>query len=135
MRRLLSAICVVLLAVPIVSAMAADDELQADAKAWLSLVDQQQYDASWSAASSLFRSQASQAGWKKAASAAREPLGSLISRTLQETTRATSLPGAPDGEYAVLKFQSRFANKASGIETITLVREDSAWKTAGYFIK
>jgi hypothetical protein len=134
MKRMLTALLLVLL--PALGiAMTADDEIQADAMAWLSLVDQQKYDASWDAASSLFRSQINESDWTKAASAARQPLGPLVFRTLQQMARATSLPGAPEGDYAILQFQARFQNKASAIETLTLMHEGDAWKTAGYFIK
>src|SRR3984893_774251 len=134
MKRMLTALLLVLL--PALGiAMTADDEIQADAMAWLSLVDQQKYDASWDAASSLFRSQINESDWTKAASAGRQPLGPLVFRTLQQMARATSLPGAPEGAYAILQFQDRFQNKASAIETLTLMHEGDAWKTAGYFIK
>ena len=134
MWRLLTTLLLSLL-VPLGIARATDDQLQGDARAWLSLVDQQKYDASWEAASSLFRSQINEVDWKKAVSTVREPLGPLISRTLEETNHATSLPGAPDGESAILQFQPHFKNKELGTETLTLVREDGDWKIAGYFIK
>jgi len=49
---------------------------------------------------------------------------------------ATSLPGAPDGDYVVIQFQTSFANKASAVETITPMRDrDGAYRVSGYFIR
>jgi hypothetical protein len=50
-------------------------------------------------------------------------------------TKAKSLPGAPDGDYEVVQFQTRFANKAAATETVVLSREATGWKVDGYFIR
>jgi hypothetical protein len=47
-----------------------------------------------------------------------------------------SLPGAPDGQYVVIKYDTTFANKAAAVETVTPMREaDGSWKVSGYFVK
>jgi hypothetical protein len=45
------------------------------------------------------------------------------------------LPGVPDGDYAVITFNSVFAKKAQSGEMLSLVLEDGRWKAGGYFIK
>jgi len=106
------------------------------ARAWLALVDAGSYDASWSAAAALFRQKVPQAQWQSAVSGARGPLGALKSRTLQSATLASSLPGAPDGEYVVVQYASSFENKASAIETVTPMKDkDGTWRVSGYFIR
>src|SRR5690242_6683503 len=105
------------------------------AEAWLTLVDSRQYDESWGRASAYFRFGVAQPHWSEMAQAAREPLGDLVARTLRNVTPARSLPGAPDGDYRVLRFDSRFIQKARAVETLTLVREADGWRVAGYFIK
>jgi hypothetical protein len=68
--------------------------------------------------------------------AARAPLGKVLSRTLKSATYATSLPGAPDGEYVVVKFDTSFEKKQSAIETVTPMKDpDGRWRVSGYFIK
>jgi len=48
----------------------------------------------------------------------------------------TSMPGAPDGEYVVIQFESSFANKESAVETVTPMKgEDGVWRVSGYYIK
>jgi hypothetical protein len=66
----------------------------------------------------------------------RGPLGTLISRKVESARCASSLPGAPDGEYVVIQNESQFANKASAIETVTpRLEKDGSWKVSGYYIK
>jgi len=60
----------------------------------------------------------------------------LLSRKIIKTQSATSLPGAPDGNYLVMQFDTSFANKKSAVETVTFVREKAGnWRAAGYYIK
>jgi hypothetical protein len=59
----------------------------------------------------------------------------MTSRTLTADKRVTSLPGIPDGNYAILKFNTVFAHKRAAVETIALAREASGWRVGGYFIR
>ncbi len=102
---------------------------------WLALVDATQYEASWKQAASLFRTQVSTSDWMKAVAAARSPLGGFVARDLISATYATSLPGAPDGEYVVLQFQTQFENKAQAVETVTPMLDEGQWRVAGYYIR
>jgi hypothetical protein len=48
----------------------------------------------------------------------------------------TSVPGAPDGNYVVMQFATRFENKQAATETVTVLQEqDGTWEAAGYYIK
>ena len=102
---------------------------------WLALIDTTQYEKSWDEASSLFRSQVSLSDWLKAITAARNPMGSHVARKLLSATYATSLPGAPDGEYVVLQFQTIFKNKARAVETVTPMLDGGQWKVSGYYVR
>ncbi|HWN92533.1 MAG TPA: DUF4019 domain-containing protein, partial [Verrucomicrobiae bacterium] len=47
-----------------------------------------------------------------------------------------TLPGAPDGEYVVIQYETAFENKASAVETITpMLDKDGSWRISGYYIK
>lgn len=105
------------------------------ASSWMSLVDAKRWDESWSAAGTLFKSRMPQSRWPSTIQPVRESLGAVWSRSLKSVTKSTSLPGAPDGEYEVVKFQTSFAKKAVAIETVVLSRESSGWKVDGYFIR
>jgi hypothetical protein len=46
------------------------------------------------------------------------------------------MPGAPDGEYVVVQYETEFERKASAVETITPERDKSGtWRVSGYYIK
>lgn len=109
---------------------------QSIARSWLALTDAGKYSESWDSAAVLFRAAMTKPDWEKALKSARSPLGALKGRTVKSATYARTLPGAPEGEYVVVQFESQFENKALAIETVTPMREkDGSWKVSGYFIK
>lgn len=106
------------------------------AEAWLALVDKGDSAQSWKAGAQYFKSALSQEQWGQALGAARQPLGKTLSRKLISQSFETSLPGAPDGKYIVLQYQSSFEGKKSATETVTPVLDsDGKWRVCGYFIK
>ena len=113
-----------------------EDAAQAAAEAWLPLVDAADYDASWEAAAKLFKQSVTKEQWQQAASAARGPLGKLVSRKVKSREYTKTVPGAPDGNYVILQYDSVFENKASAVETIVpMVDPDGKWRVSGYFIR
>jgi hypothetical protein len=107
------------------SSAPAKDAAQAAALAWLSLVDRGDYATSWTEGGALLRCQIAQGHRASLVGNARSPLGGVLSRAPGESELRGALPGAPDGTYAVLRFQTVFANKASAIEAVILAREAS----------
>ena len=106
------------------------------AEKWLAIVDAGNYAASWKEASEFFRNTVRPEQWEQSIKAARKPLGKLFSRKVQTKTYTTSLPGAPDGEYVVIQFETSFVNKKAAIETVTpMMDKDGKWRVSGYYIK
>jgi len=103
---------------------------------WLALTDGSKYAQSWEDAASVFKAAVTKANWESALKGVRVPLGSVTSRKLRAVTFTRTLPGAPDGEYVIIQFDTQFANKAAAVETITPMHEkDGSWRVSGYFIK
>ena len=68
--------------------------------------------------------------------AVRKPLGQTVSRSLKSKQYQTVLPGAPDGEYVVIQFNTSFEHKRSAVETVTPMKDkDGKWRVSGYYIK
>lgn len=105
------------------------------ANGWMTLVDQGKWQASWQAAAAMFRSQVTEARWAEMVTPVRQPLGAVVTRRFQSVLKAKMLPGAPDGDYEILKFQTAFAERGDLTETVILVREGGGWRVAGYFIR
>jgi hypothetical protein len=104
-----------------------------DGQEWLSLVDDQKQEESWNQASSMFRSEVMQGQWVAALKRSREPLGRVVSRIRTRVQFSKSLRGAPDGDYAIIHFETSITSK-SATERLTLVKEDGRWKMAAYGI-
>ena len=108
----------------------------AAAEAWLKLVDAGDYEASWQASSAFFRNAVTREQWEKSMRTFRTPLGGNLSRRIKSRRYRTSLPGAPDGQYVIIRFKSSFAQKKSAVETVTpMLEENGVWHVSGYYIK
>lgn len=104
--------------------------------AWLRLIDAGEYAGAWAAAGPYFQNAIKKRKWVHALEAARKPLGKAVSRKLSSQEQKNSIPGAPDGQYTVLIFNTSFERKRAGRELLTLaLGPDKRWRTVGYFIR
>ncbi len=137
---LLSALCLALLAGACssgkVSAHKADEEeALKSALRWLDVVDSGAYGDSWSMASFQFKEIAPKAEWERSLNAFRKPLGKLVSRKAASVNYTNKLPGAPDGDYVVIIFNTSYENKKQTVETVTPAKDkDGVWRVSGYYI-
>ncbi len=103
---------------------------------WLFLVDEGKYGESWEETAAYFKNAVGKDQWEQTLRAVRKPLGNAVAREAKSAVYATSLPGAPDGEYVVVEFSTSFANKKSAMETVTPMMDgDGKWRVSGYYIK
>jgi hypothetical protein len=113
-----------------------ETEAQKVAEKWLGLIDAGKYAEGWKAAAGYFQAAVTEQKCVEAITGARQPLGDLISRKLKSAKYTKALPGAPDGEYVVLQFDTSFTHKKEAVETITpMLDKDGKWKVSGYYIK
>lgn len=112
----------------------AEAAAQEAALAWLALVDEKRYEESWEETAKSFQREVGKTQWRLTLESGRAPMGDVVQRTLRSAMYATSLPGAPDGEYVVLRFNVEYTKKKSGIETVTPELQDGVWRVSGYYI-
>jgi hypothetical protein len=106
------------------------------ADGWLSYVDSGRYGESWEDAAAYFKGAMPKTQWQNILDTARGPLGVTLARKVRSATYTRNLPGAPEGEYVVIQYDTRFENRLSSVETVTPMREkDGTWKVAGYHIR
>jgi predicted SnoaL-like aldol condensation-catalyzing enzyme len=106
------------------------------AQAWLALIDEGKFGESWDESAKLFKASIPREAWIQKAGGARGMLGKAVSRRLKSARFETHLPGAPDGKYVVIQFDTAFEKKKKAIETVTPMQEaDGDWRVSGYFIK
>ncbi|MFO7735408.1 MAG: DUF4019 domain-containing protein [bacterium] len=104
------------------------------AESWLSLVDSGSYGESWEKAATFFKEKVSKDKWIDNLNGVLPPFGKVIKREVISADFYTELPGAPDGEYVVVKFKTSFENKKNSVETVTPMKDDGKWKVSGYYI-
>ena len=96
------------------------------ARRWLALLDQSRWDESYQATASAFHQLNTPQVWAAASERVRAPLGAMLSRTFVSDEQVPT----PEG-YQMVKFRTRFANKAEAVETVTLDRENGGWRVTG----
>ena len=107
----------------------------ASAENWLKIVDAGDYIESWKQSSENFKQRITQDRWEQDMPRVRSPLGKMVSRKMEDAFYTTSLPGAPDGQYVVIEFNTSFENKKSGYETVSLTLDkDGKWRVSAYSI-
>jgi hypothetical protein len=119
------------------SAQQKPEELaQQSSEAWLALIDGGKYADSYQEAAQYFKNAVTNDQWQSSMHAVRDPLGKVLSRKVRSATYTKTLPGAPDGEYVVIQYDSGFEHKQSAVETVTPTLDpDGKWRVSGYYIK
>lgn len=109
---------------------------QAGAEQWLTLVDADNYAESWKQAASIFKEKLTAEQWESAVKSVHQQTGKLVSRKFRTSEYGSSLPGAPAGEYVILKYDTAFENLKTATETVIPFKDkDGAWRVCGYFVK
>lgn len=105
------------------------------AERFLKLVDADDWAGSWEAAGSFFQAETTADEWASVVEPLRQPLGTVAERRLVTVQRADSLPGAPEGEYEVLQFQTKFEGREKLVlETVVMLSGQNGWEVTGYFM-
>lgn len=105
------------------------------AHTWMKLVDEGDYVLSYDESDPLVHTQVTSDQWHQAVEQARTPLGGVLKREISSLTLSTSLPGLPDGEYAMVLFSSQFEVKSEAVETLPMSKASGEWRPIGYFIR
>ena len=113
-----------------------EDLAQRAAESWLKLTDAGDGGASWEQAAKAFKGAVTKEQWTGAIAGVRPPLGKVVSRKVKSRKYMEKLPGAPDGKYVVIQYETVFENKAMAVETITpMLDPDGIWRVSGYFVR
>lgn len=102
---------------------------------WLAMTDARQYGPSWDNTSAPMKKAVTRDQWEQSLVTARAPLGSAETRSLKSLTYTKILPGAPEGHYVIIQYNTDFENKDRAVETLTAMKEDDQkWRVSGYLI-
>ncbi len=110
-----------------------DESPRLAAEAFLSLIDQGNYEDSWSEASTWLRDNVDAKQWAEHAGSYRKPLGNVDHREFSSIELEDSLEDMPPGKYAFVYFDTSLADNGSASEMVGLVLDsDSTWRVIGY---
>jgi hypothetical protein len=135
-RRFVGVLAVLTLAAPALAQDPRASEAQRAAREWLAYTDAVDAPGSWQRAGQKFRTAVPLDEWTKALKKEREPRGKTEQRTMLSTELRRDIPGYEEGDYALIRFRTAFANSLTSNESLTLQREpDGVWRVVGYFIR
>ena len=106
------------------------------AASWLQLVDEGDYEASFEAAAEVLRNQVTLEQWTTTVGQARGQIDPVGERTRTDARYTTDIPGAPAGEYVLLRYSTEASGDRTVGETVAQMKQsDGSWKVVGYFIQ
>ena len=115
--------------------VAEEQAAERQALGFLGYLDQGRYADSYAYTGMLIRAQLDRDTFSAQIEKARAGTGALQSRELIDASYATTVPGAPEGQYVVLHYHASFANRQDAVETVTLAFAKGYWRVDGYYIK
>ncbi|MGZ5199058.1 MAG: DUF4019 domain-containing protein [Telluria sp.] len=114
-------------------------DASAAAERWLAEVDKGDIAASYDHIAIASKQMVTREQWSMSVKAARAPYGHMESRRMVTAVPTRHLPNAPDGEYVVIQYNTRFdklPDDQKAIETVIPMRDkDGFWRVSGYFVK
>jgi Protein of unknown function (DUF4019) len=102
---------------------------------FLGYLDKGRFADSYAYTGMLIRAQVDRESFSSQVEKARAGTGTLQARELMDATYATTVQGAPEGQYVVLRYHSSFADRQQAEETLTLAFAKGYWRVSGYYIK
>ena len=112
------------------------ERVKAMAGQWLTLIDEGLYNEAWDAGGQYFKQHVDKKDWYDILTKDRKPLGAVISREIDETKYKSNMYGAPDGEYILIIFETKYEKSKPVKEEVTYVQEqDGQWRLVGYRTK
>ncbi len=106
------------------------------ALSWLGSIDDEDYGKGWDGAAGMFKALVNKEQLEASLGSVRKPLGKLVSRKVKSKNYTTQVPGAPDGEYVIMEFDTSFENKKAAVETVVMTLDtNSQWRMSGYYIR
>ena len=106
------------------------------AQKWLEIVDKGNTGPLWDEAAKPLKTSVTRTKWIDGLRDMRKPYGKLESRHMTKFARTHELPDAPNADYAIVEFDSRFAKGRKATEqVIWMLEPDGVWRVSGYYLR
>lgn len=109
-----------------------DRDARTAAVDWLAIVDSGNYEKSYNDRPPRILAGGDKDSYIRFMKGRRAPLGQPKSREFQRVTYTKKLSGAPDGNYGIMYFKTKFEHKPSSEERVTVTAETGRWQVSGY---
>jgi hypothetical protein len=114
----------------------AEQKAVAAAEPWLALLDRGEFSQAWEIAANPLKKQTGRREFIRIIGDKRKPFSKATSRQLESKRYATTLTGAPQGQYVILKYRVPYGHNKSAVETVVLMLgNDKKWRVSGYQIE
>jgi hypothetical protein len=135
-RRVLAAMALSAIALPVSAQDPRRNEAVGAARDWLALLDKHDVKQLYATSGNRFREGISQEKWSEVAESGRQQFGAVRSRTLLGAESPPETPNRPKGEFMTVVFRADFEKRGVGTESLTVEREsDGKWRVIGYLMK
>jgi hypothetical protein len=131
MRLTLAAFSALFIAQP---ALAATAEPTSSAYQWLQLLDSGKYAESYADGSFLLHARITEIAFEQKTKLYRDATGPIKWRDVDGVSMVGDLQNLPRGQYAIVRYHSKFANQPAAVETVYLALENGLWRVAAYDI-
>ena len=109
-------------------------EAEAAARAYLSMIDQKEYEKTWELTGPALRSQSSKFAWVNTLKMTRKAFDPGKKRNLEGFGFSKQIdPSVPVGEYVLVQFND-ITGSVTTTEKVVMQKDQSKWKIIGYFI-
>ena len=136
MKRLLAVVLAALFISGACFGASPEKKAKIAANNWLELVDGKNYAKSYDDAASFFKVVVKKDDWINTLTGLRSMLRGVVSRQLISEKYEEKMPGAPDGEYVIIKYKTKFEKKEAAEEVVVpMLDTDGKWRVSGYYVK
>jgi hypothetical protein len=105
-------------------------------KAWVALIDKEDYKEAWDKGSVTLKLRVNEKSWVAILEASRKPLGKVVERKVADQRTSKDPAGLPAGDYMVMIYNTDFVTKKGVAELVTLVLEtDGKWRGLTYQVQ
>jgi hypothetical protein len=128
-------LCAVALTMMILSGIAGAQQtprVAQAARSWLMLVDAGKYNESWNDVAQYLKQRITKSQWVAQLQQARMPLGEVKSRKFVGTQFKNAIPGLPPGQYAAVRYATKFEKAPASTEVVAMVFERGEWHVMAY---
>ena len=107
-----------------------------EATRWMAEITAGKYSQAWIDSAAVLQKAITQSDWVDGLTERKERFGRLLMQKQDTAEFTRTLPGAPLGEYFVIRFLSKYENTPALVETVVMAKDAlGEWAVVGYDVE